>query len=300
MPMIALPYGHNEFDSDDLKVHIKKTGRDYIIQGQRNCSRADHPKPSSLDCWLRDNYAKNPDIKQAVNEVVAALVETGDFEEGEFTCPDSGWKGKGIRVLCRHSEDARAKTSNLKRDHMNEELIDFLRERTAENAAGTTALRNQGEKGVIHKARKFLRRLELYKFAECTTEGLFSALLDEKTKALQESFPPAARNWGAARKVLNLYLRDVLYSRYLGKYFGFNHLEKWLEVPLDSFVAKGIQLDFRPQTLVKFPGIKHLTQEVNQAYQEAAAAISSSRGYARVHLDIIYWRDIGQKGKKSE
>jgi putative heme iron utilization protein len=99
---------------------------------------------------------------------------------------------------------------------------------------------------------------------------------------------------------LNLYLRDVLYSRYLCKYFGFNHLEKWLEVPLDSFVAKGIQLDFRPQTLVKFPGIKHLTQEVNQAYQEAAAAIASSLGYARVHLDIIYWRDIGQKGKKSE
>ncbi|MGD0627080.1 MAG: hypothetical protein ABSB32_20530 [Thermodesulfobacteriota bacterium] len=183
---------------------------------------------------------------------------------------------------------------------MNEELIDFLRERTAESAAGTTALRNQGDKGVIHNARKFLRGLELYKFAECTTEGLFSALLDEKTKALQESFPPAARNWGAARKVLNLYLRDVLYSRYLCKHFDFHHLEKWLEVPLDSFAAKGVQSDYRPQTLVNFPGIKHLTREVNQAYQEAAAAIASSRGYARVHLDVLYWRNIGQKGKKSE
>ena len=69
---------------------------------------------------------------------------------------------------------------------------------------------------------------------------------------------------------------------------------------LDSLVAKGIQFDYRPQTLVKFPGIKHLTEEVNQAYQEAAAAIASSRGYACVHLDIIYWRDIGQKGKKPE
>jgi len=188
---------------------------------------------------------------------------------------------------------------------MNEELIDFLRERTAESAAGTTALRNQGEKGVIHNARKFLRGLELYKFAECTTEGLFSALLDEKTKALQESFPPAARNWGAARKVLNLYLRDVLYSRYLCKHFSFNHLEKWLEVPLDSFAAKGIQkdmlkiagFDYRPKTLVNFPGIKHLAREVNQAYQEAAAVIASSRGYARVHLDILYWRDIGRRAK---
>ena len=25
-------------------------------------------KPSSLDCWLRDNYARNSDTKQAVNE----------------------------------------------------------------------------------------------------------------------------------------------------------------------------------------------------------------------------------------
>jgi hypothetical protein len=52
---------------------------------------------------------------------VAALVETGDFEEGEFTCPDSGWKGKGIRVLCRHSEDAGAKKSNLKGDQIDED-----------------------------------------------------------------------------------------------------------------------------------------------------------------------------------
>jgi hypothetical protein len=103
MPMIALPYGHNEFDSDDLKAHIKTTGRDYIIQGQTHRSRVRHRKPSSLDCWLRDNYAKNPDTNQAVNEVVAALVETGDFEEGKFTCPDSGRKSKGIRTLCRNS-----------------------------------------------------------------------------------------------------------------------------------------------------------------------------------------------------
>ena len=161
---------------------------------------------------------------------------------------------------------------------MNEELIDFLRERTAESAAGTTALRNQGDKGVIHNARKFLRGLEPYKFAKCATEGLFSALLDEKTKALQESFPPAARNWGAARKVLNLYLRDVLYSRYLCKHFDFHHLEKWLEVPLDSFAAKGIQFDYRPKTLVKFPGIKQVAGDV---HSEIALLLTKPRNLLR-------------------
>ncbi len=98
MPLIFLPHGNAEFDSDDLSAHIIGTGRNYIIQGQSQCKRADHPKPSSLDCWLRDNYARNPDTKQAVNVVIAALIDTGDFEEGEFLCPDSRNKCKGIRL----------------------------------------------------------------------------------------------------------------------------------------------------------------------------------------------------------
>jgi len=74
MPMIYLPHGHAEFDSDDLVKHIRKSPRDYIIQSQVNCKRRDHPKPNSLDCWLRDNYARTPDTKQAVNKVIHALV----------------------------------------------------------------------------------------------------------------------------------------------------------------------------------------------------------------------------------
>jgi hypothetical protein len=99
MPTIELPYGDNRFDSDDLKEHIRTAGRDYIIQGQKACKRADHPKPNSLDCWLRDKYARNPDTKQAVNEVILALVAIGGFEEGQFMCPDSGRICKGIRLL---------------------------------------------------------------------------------------------------------------------------------------------------------------------------------------------------------
>lgn len=79
MSMIDLPYGNNSFNSDDLKEYIIRTGMDYIIQGQVACKRADHPKPHSLDCWLRDNYAKNADTKQAVNEVITALVTTGEI-----------------------------------------------------------------------------------------------------------------------------------------------------------------------------------------------------------------------------
>ena len=101
MPMIYLPHGYAEFDSDDLVKHIRQSPRNYIIQGQVNCERRDHPKPNSLDCWLRDNYARNPDTKQAVNEVIGALAATGDFEPGKFKCPDSGLLCKGIKLLDR-------------------------------------------------------------------------------------------------------------------------------------------------------------------------------------------------------
>ena len=99
MPMIVLPHGNAQFDSDDLKAHIRATGRPYIIQGQTACVRHEHPKPNSLDCWLRDNYATNPNTKQAVNQVIAELILTGDFEEGQYTCPDSGKLCKGIRLI---------------------------------------------------------------------------------------------------------------------------------------------------------------------------------------------------------
>lgn len=99
MPTILLPYGNSEFESNDLREHILNSGLSFIIQGQKACRRADHPKPRSLDCWLRDNYANCPDTKQAVNEVIEDLIATGDFEEGVFLCPDSGRACKGIRVL---------------------------------------------------------------------------------------------------------------------------------------------------------------------------------------------------------
>lgn len=99
MPIIRLPYGNNEFNTKDLKEYIVATGRNYIIQGQQACARGNHTKSSSLDCWLRDNYVKNKDTKQAVNEVIEALVNTGEFEEGKFECPDSEILCKGIKIV---------------------------------------------------------------------------------------------------------------------------------------------------------------------------------------------------------
>ena len=99
---IQLPYGKKGegFYVEQLIEHIKKSNRDYIIQGQKNCSLADHTKPSSLDVWLRENFTENKDTKHAVNKVIQDLIETGRFEVAEkLLCPDSGQLCKGIRLL---------------------------------------------------------------------------------------------------------------------------------------------------------------------------------------------------------
>ena len=99
--MIRLPFGgkNAQFNEQDLISHIMTAGRDYIIQGQQNCSLAEHTKPNSLDYWLRVNYATNADTKQAVNEVVEQLVATGLFEEKDnLRCPDSGNGCKGLKL----------------------------------------------------------------------------------------------------------------------------------------------------------------------------------------------------------
>ncbi len=96
--MILLPYG-GKFEESDLVQYIKSTRRDYIIQGQQAASKANHSKPQSLDYWLRQ-FADNPNTKQAENSVIEVLVETGYFKvESNLSCPDSGWRCKGLRLL---------------------------------------------------------------------------------------------------------------------------------------------------------------------------------------------------------
>ncbi len=96
---IKLPYGgmNSSFRVGDLLSYMESMDRDYIIQGGINCSYEDHPKPHSLDYWLRSFYSKNKDTKQAVKLVIDDLLKTGLFTlEEKLLCPDSGKLCKGI------------------------------------------------------------------------------------------------------------------------------------------------------------------------------------------------------------
>ncbi len=96
--MIILPYG-GRFDEHDLVTHIRKSGRDYIIQGQQKVSLEEHTKPHSLDYWLRQ-FSREKDTKHAEQPTMDALVSTGLFEEvNNLTDPVTGRACRGLRLV---------------------------------------------------------------------------------------------------------------------------------------------------------------------------------------------------------
>ncbi len=100
--IIRLPHGGkgSAFPIEHLVSYINSMNRDYIVQGGVNCRLVNHPKPHSLDYWLRLNYAANKDTKQAVNSVMKELLDTGIFIiDKDLVCPDSGHLCKGLKLI---------------------------------------------------------------------------------------------------------------------------------------------------------------------------------------------------------
>ncbi|MBW8003455.1 MAG: hypothetical protein FVQ80_15815 [Planctomycetes bacterium] len=174
------------------------------------------------------------------------------------------------------------------------EFVEVLLRRTIEACIGPSALRNQGSAKVLEKAREYLRTIDLRAFSDID-EPTFKSLLDKHTLKLQHHLPTNAQHWGAARKAMNLFLRDILYNRYLCSSYAFVQNEKWLEVPLDSYVARGIRANFDGD-LPKWSGIKNLTPATSDKFQIAAKYIARNRKIVPVHLDVYFWREIAKRG----
>lgn len=168
---------------------------------------------------------------------------------------------------------------------------DFLRtmqHSVAVRAIGPSSLRNQGSPGVIDAARKFVANLDLSRIST-GVEREFLSQLDKTTDRLLQAMPMKARNWGAARKAVNLFLRDAFYNQYLTTEFDLRRLESWLEIPLDGAVARGLKKIGDRGELPDWPGLKKLTPSVSSQFQSFAEGIAKNRGIARVHLDIYLW-----------
>jgi len=172
-----------------------------------------------------------------------------------------------------------------------------IHRRVAQVAIGPSSLRNQGAPGVVDAARSYFEeRIRLDTFAKALPlERTYQRWLDRHTEGLMHHFPKGARHWGAARKALNLFTRDVCYNTLLAGELGlprsvasFNRAVHWLEVPLDKDVALGIRQKAR--SLPKWPGIRHVTPEESVLYQRAALLRASKLGTARIQLDLVLWR----------
>lgn len=158
----------------------------------------------------------------------------------------------------------------------------------AVTTVGPSALRNQGSKGVIKAAQAHLAVINLAKF-RVADEATFLRALDDATANLKGALPRGAQNWGAARKALNLFLRDICYNRFLCAKHGLSKSEGWLEIPLDSLVAAALMRRGRRGELPRWPGLKGLTAEVSSKCQSFAKRVANSQGISRVHLDMRLW-----------
>jgi hypothetical protein len=155
---------------------------------------------------------------------------------------------------------------------------------------GPSALRNQGSKGVIKAAQKHLAAIDLGVF-QAGDEAAFLRVLDDHTEKLRCALPRDAQNWGAARKALNLFLRDICYNRFLCEKHGLASAEEWMEIPLDSLIAASLKRKGTKGHLPHWPGLNGLTPEVSSKFQVFAKQVASAQGISRVHLDMRLWTE---------
>ena len=166
-------------------------------------------------------------------------------------------------------------------------FIPTVQRKVATAAIGPSALRGQG-KGVLRASQEFLSSMSLARVPK-TSEARFGAWLARQTEVLLDALPIKNRPWGAARKAINLFLRDALYNQYLNRHYRLGIAEPWLEVPLDSAVARGLKCLAGRGHLPSWPGLKRLRKGTSDIYQAFAAECACRKGIASVHLDMYLW-----------
>ena len=172
---------------------------------------------------------------------------------------------------------------------MSDHLLQLLQRRVASIAVGPSTARRMGPPGTIDAARSFLAAMDLSALSRVRPPD-YPATLDRLTNDFVIALPDGARFWGAARKFLNIFVRDVFYTRQLCSAWPLHHLEDSLEVPLDSHVALALRAEPEGETLPRWQTIIGLQASVSARYQDVASAVARRHGFARVHLDLLYWR----------
>lgn len=176
------------------------------------------------------------------------------------------------------------------------EFIKLIHRRIAQTSIGPSAIRNQGASGLISISRHYFENsIDLKEFRRNLTKSTYTLYLDYLTDDLTKKFPRSGRSWGAARKGINLFFRDVVYNSYLAdllkipvEFHSNLNIIKNLEVPLDKDVATRLNLEYKE--LPRWISIKNLDKRKSQLFQAKALEYANTRGIARIHLDLEFWR----------
>lgn len=179
-------------------------------------------------------------------------------------------------------------TEDVTRTRLDADFLKIVQSRAARVAISPSTVRGQGHAGVCKAARRFLCQLDLTLFAVANAEH-FERALDLSTMRLQRALPSTARKWGLARKILNVFLRDCLYTTYLEKAHRLRRSERFYELPLDSITVGELKRRTGRGGLPVWRGVIHLTRDLSHVLQEAASAEARKQGLARVHLDALWW-----------
>lgn len=167
------------------------------------------------------------------------------------------------------------------------ELLGAIQSRTARVAITASASRGRGNSGVVAASRNFMRVLDLAEFGR--NPAAFTRALNASTRSLLSKLPRRARRWGTARKLLNIFLRDCLYSRHLCSAFNLARAEEAFEIPLDSVTALCLKRATGRGRLPAWPGVRNVTPSLSEVFQDAARVEARKRKVARVHLDAVWW-----------
>jgi hypothetical protein len=169
-------------------------------------------------------------------------------------------------------------------------LLKLIQKRVANIAIGASSLRGQGPTGTIQKARNFMAKLNLRNFKDITNRQ-FERRLDKHTKGLMKQFPKGARrNWGGARKAMNVFLEAVFYDRLLARAYKLQNLKHYLELPLDRYVVRELKTRAGKGNLPGWAGIKNLTPANSKEFQGYGKKVAREKGIPRIYLDLYYWR----------
>ena len=167
------------------------------------------------------------------------------------------------------------------------DFLQALQARAARVSLGPSSMRGRGNRGVVGRGRTFLSSLGLNVFGT-SDSGQFRRELETATEGLVRSFPMSARHWGLARKGINIFLRECLYTAYLRSAYHLDKAEAFFEVPLDSLSGRALW-EGSQRTLPRWKTVKGLTPDISDRFQDVATELSRHRHIARVHLDALWW-----------